>query len=219
MSDRVQIETHAVPDAAIILLHGLGADGHDFEPIVREMNLPESAAFRFVFPHAPSRPVTLNGGMSMPAWFDILGLDRSARADEAGIRQSVAYLQSLVEEQVSAGIERERIVLAGFSQGGAIALFAGLTSPLPLAGIMALSTYLPLQDEVAREHGGRVSALPILMVHGTQDPVLPLALGKDSSEFITGLGYDVQWHEYPMAHSVCIEEIVLMRDWLLARLA
>lgn len=219
MSDRVQIDTQPVPDAAVILLHGLGADGHDFEPIVREMNLPTSAAYRFVFPHAPSRPVTLNGGMSMPAWFDILGLDRSAQADEAGIRESAAFLMSLVEEQVKAGIERERIVLAGFSQGGAIALFAGLTSPQPLAGIIALSTYLPMHTALAREHGGRGASLPILMVHGAQDPVLPMTLGKESCSFIESLGYDVDWHEYPMAHSVCMEEIVLLREWLMKRLA
>ncbi|MEM7611010.1 MAG: carboxylesterase [Pseudomonadota bacterium] len=219
MTDRVVIETNASPDAAVILLHGLGADGHDFEPIVREMNLPADAAIRFVFPHAPSRPVTINGGMSMPAWFDILGLDRQAQADERGIRESAAYLMTLVQDQRDAGIAASRIFLAGFSQGGAIALFAGLRHAGPLGGIIALSTYLPMTDTVAREHASRQASLPILMVHGTQDPVLPIDLGRDSCQFMQALGYQVSWHEYPMPHSVCMEEIVLLRDWLMSRLS
>ncbi len=182
------------------------------------MNLPDSAAVRFVFPHAPSRPVTINGGMSMPAWFDILALDRQAKADEAGIRSSAAFLMDLVQQQIALGIEPQRIFLAGFSQGGAIALFAGLRHDGPLGGIIALSTYLPMTETVALEHASRQSSLPILMVHGSQDPVLPMQLGRSSCEFMQALGYQVQWQEYPMPHSVCMEEIVLMRDWLLARL-
>lgn len=218
MTERVIIETGASPDAAIILLHGLGADGHDFEPIVAELKLPETARWRFVFPHAPSRPVTINGGMSMPAWFDILGLDRTSQVDEAGIRESVAFLRGLIEEQEAAGIARERIVVAGFSQGGAIALFSSLTAPEPVAGVLALSTYLPLHEAVSREHAGHGERLPILMVHGEYDPVLPMAMAVDSRRFMASLGYAVQWQQYPMPHSVCLEEIALMREWLLERL-
>ncbi|MEL6868906.1 MAG: carboxylesterase [Pseudomonadota bacterium] len=217
MSSPVIIETAPNPDAAVILLHGLGADGHDFVPIVQQMQLPSTSAIRFVFPHAPQRPVTINGGMSMPAWFDILGLDRTAAADEAGIRESSALLSRLVDEQIEAGIPPQRIVVAGFSQGGAIALFTGLTRTQPLAGVLALSTYLPLQQVVVNEHAGRQSALPILMVHGTDDPVLPMALAQDARDFIQALGYDVRWQTYPMPHSVCMEEIDLIREWLLAR--
>ena len=218
MSEPVVIETGASPDAAIILLHGLGADGHDFEPIVAEFRLPGDAQWRFVFPHAPSRPVTINGGMSMPAWFDILGLDRGSQVDEAGIRESVAFLRGLIAEQEAAGIARERIVVAGFSQGGAIALFSSLTDQTPVAGVLALSTYLPLTDDAIREHVPHGDALPILMVHGEHDPVLPIGMAVASRDAIQQLGYPVQWQQYPMPHSVCLEEIALMRDWLLARL-
>lgn len=218
MSTPVIIETAPNPDAAVILLHGLGADGNDFVPIVQEMGLPQSVAVRFVFPHAPHRPVTINGGMAMPAWFDILGLDRTAAADEAGIRESSALLDSLIDAQIAAGIAPERIVIAGFSQGGAIALFTGLRRRGPLAGVLALSTYLPLQQVVTQEHAGQQAVLPILMVHGTQDPVLPIALAEDARDFMQALQYDIQWQTYPMPHSVCMEEIQLMREWLLARL-
>ncbi|MEO0574936.1 MAG: alpha/beta fold hydrolase [Pseudomonadota bacterium] len=218
MSTPVIIETAPNPDAAVILMHGLGADGHDFVPIVKEMSLPDTLAVRFVFPHAPHRPVTINGGMAMPAWFDILGLDRTTAADEAGIRESSALLSGLIDEQIAAGIAPERIVIAGFSQGGAIALFTGLTRKAPLAGVLALSTYLPLQQVVAEEHAARQSALPILMVHGTDDPVLPIALAEEARDFMQALNYEIQWQTYPMPHSVCMEEIVLMREWLLAQL-
>ena len=218
MRDPVTIETGPDPDAAIILLHGLGADGHDFEPIVAELKLPDDARWRFVFPHAPNRPVTINGGLSMPAWFDILGLDRASQVDEAGIRESVAFLRGLVAEQEAAGIERGRIVVAGFSQGGAVALFSSLTDARPAAGVLALSTYLPLHETVAREHADHGARLPILMVHGEYDPVLPMAMAVESRRFMESLGYAVQWQQYPMPHSVCLEEIALMREWLLARL-
>ena len=218
MPSPVIIETAPNPDAAVILFHGLGADGHDFEPIVAEMNLPDSAAIRFIFPHAEARPVTINGGMAMPAWFDILGLDRTATQDEEGIRASSTLMLSLAQEQIDQGIAAERIVLSGFSQGGAIALFTGLTTPLPIAGIMALSTYLPLQDTIAAEHAGRHD-LPIIMAHGEQDPVLPLSLADDSRRFIETLGYQVQWQTYPMPHSVCMQEIIALRAWLISRLA
>ncbi|MFK8052878.1 MAG: alpha/beta hydrolase [Woeseiaceae bacterium] len=217
MSNPVIIETAPNPDAAVILFHGLGADGHDFEPIVAEMNLPEHAAIRFIFPHAPTRPVTLNGGMAMPAWYDILGIDRSATQDEAGIRQSSDAMLALAQGQVDAGIAPERVVLAGFSQGGAVALFSALRTKMPIAGVLALSTYLPLHDVVADEHNN-TSDLPIFMAHGEQDPVLPIALATDSKVFMESLGYQVQWLTYPMPHSVCLEEINAMRAWLLSRL-
>ena len=214
----VEVSTGDNPVGSVIWLHGLGADGHDFEPIVAELKLPEDARWRFVFPHAPSRPVTINNGISMPAWFDILGLDRTSQVDEAGIRESAAFLRALVAEQEAAGVARERIVVAGFSQGGAVALFSSLTAAEPVAGVLALSTYLPLHEAVSREHAGHGEALPILMVHGEYDPVLPMAMAVDSRRFIESLGYAVQWQQYPMQHSVCLEEIALMRDWLLARL-
>ncbi|MEO0615892.1 MAG: alpha/beta fold hydrolase [Pseudomonadota bacterium] len=218
MPQPVVIETGASPDAAVILLHGLGADGHDFEPIVSEMRLPAGARWRFVFPHAPHQPVTINGGLSMPSWYDILGLDRNSQVDEAGIRESVEFLRGLIAEQQTAGIARERIVVAGFSQGGAVALFSSLTDETPVAGVLALSTYLPLSDTVAREHANHGDALPILMVHGEYDPVLPLPLASQSRDAIQAMGYTVRWQTYPMPHSVCAEEIELMREWLLERL-
>lgn len=217
MRDPVIIETAPNPDAAVILFHGLGADGHDFEPIVAEMNLPPSAAIRFIFPNAANRPVTINGGMPMPAWYDILSMDRNAEQDEVGIRDSSELMHELASSQIAAGIAPERIVLAGFSQGGAIALFTALRSQLPLAGVLALSTYLPLHDVVQLEH--QSLSLPILMAHGEQDPVLSLALAEDSRRFMASLGYKVQWQTYPMAHSVCLEEIRAIRAWLISKLA
>ncbi|MEO0363945.1 MAG: alpha/beta fold hydrolase [Pseudomonadota bacterium] len=219
MSDCVVIDSGPDPDATVILLHGLGADGHDFAPVVQELGLPAAVPVRFRFPHAPSRPVTINGGISMPAWFDILGLDRDAAPDEVGIRGSMAQLDRWVEEAVADGFARERIVVAGFSQGGAIALSYALRSQQPLAGVMALSTYLPLQQSLLEEHAGRHAALPIFMAHGTHDPVLPLALAVEAREFMRAAGYTVEWHEFPMPHSVCAEEIVAMRAWLVERLA
>ncbi|MEM9171073.1 MAG: carboxylesterase [Pseudomonadota bacterium] len=218
MKDPIVIESAPQPDAAVVLLHGLGADGHDFAPIVNELRLPESCRVRFVLPHAPVQPVTINGGVAMPAWFDILGVDRHAQQDEAGIRKSSAYLDELVDAQMAAGITPERIVMAGFSQGGAIALFTALRRSTPLAGVIGLSTYLPLQPQVVAEHAGLQSSLPVLLVHGTHDPVLPLALAEDACEFISALGYSVQYQTYPMAHQVCMEEITLLRAWLLSQL-
>jgi len=202
------------PQGSVIWLHGLGADGHDFEPIVPELRLPENLGLRFVFPHAPVRPVTLNGGMSMRAWFDILTLDRGGPQDEAGIRASAAMLDHLIARERERGVPANKIVVAGFSQGGAIALHAGLRSAEKLAGVMALSTYLPLrgsfQDEVT------TSDLPIFMAHGVLDPVLPMMLGRDSADLLIANGFNVEWHDYPMAHSVCAEEINDIRIWLLS---
>lgn len=218
-AESVVIETGEEPDASIIWLHGLGADGHDFEPIIPEMDLPEEAAFRFIFPHAPVRPVTLNGGTPMRAWFDIEALDRHARQDVAGIDASCDLMSELIERETERGIPGERIVAAGFSQGGAIALLTGLRHPRRLAGIMGLSTYLPLADRVENEARDANRDTPIFMAHGTQDPMLPPHLGEESRALLTRLGYRVDWHTYPMPHAVCPPEIQHIRKWLLRVLA
>jgi phospholipase/carboxylesterase len=210
--ESVEIETgRDEPQGSVIWLHGLGADGHDFEPIVPELRLPEELALRFVFPHAPMRPVTINGGIKMRAWFDILSLDRDGLADEAGVRESTATLEALIQREIERGIDASNIVIAGFSQGGAIAMHAALRSKQKLAGLMALSTYLPLASEL----GDDIVKLPIFMAHGTFDPVLPMALGRESADLLLAKGLDVEWHDYPMAHAVCAEEIEDIRRWLL----
>lgn len=200
--------------ASVIWLHGLGADGHDFVPIVPELGLP---AVRFVFPHAPVRPVTLNMGMPMRAWYDIKTLTAEGRADEEGIRASVALIGRYVAAERAAGIPSERIVLAGFSQGGAVALHAGLRHAEPLAGIMGLSTYLPLQATLAGELAEANRATPILMCHGIYDPVLPVQLGIMARGWLRELGYAVEWHEYPMQHQVCLPEIQVIAAFLRCR--
>ena len=215
----IVIATGPEPIGSVIWLHGLGADGHDFEPIVPELRLPADVPLRFVFPHAPVRPVTVNGGMSMRAWYDILSLDGEGRSDEAGVRESAAILLDLVDSEVAQGIDPARILLAGFSQGGAVALHAGLRYTTPLAGLMLLSTYLPVQRAFAAEVRDNAAAqprsVPIFMAHGTLDPMLPLALGKESAAMIEAAGYTVDWHEYPMAHGVCPAEITDIRSFLL----
>jgi phospholipase/carboxylesterase len=212
--DSVEIETGPAPGLTVIWLHGLGADGHDFEPIVPELGLRVSV--RFVFPHAPVRSVTINGGMAMRAWYDILGFDRRAREDDAGIRASATAVTELIDAQVERGMRTERIVLAGFSQGGAIALHTALREPRPLCGVLALSTYLPLAGKLAAERSEANARLPIFMAHGTADNVLPLALGETSQRALEAQGYVVDWHVYPMAHSVCVEEIGAIGAWLAA---
>lgn len=202
------------PLGSVIWLHGLGADGHDFEPIVPELRLPEALGLRFVFPHAPVRPVTLNGGMSMRAWFDILTLDRDGPADETGIRASASILDQLIAREQERGIATDKIVVAGFSQGGAIALYGGLRSTPKLAGIMALSTYLPIGSTFENE--AAASDIPIFMAHGVLDPVLPMTLGREAADRLIAHGFEIEWHDYPMAHSVCIEEINDIRTWLLS---
>jgi phospholipase/carboxylesterase len=211
----VEIEPRAPADACVVLLHGLGADGHDFESLVPELRLPEKPAIRWVFPHAPVRPVTLNGGYRMRAWYDILGLDRSAAQDESGIRESADTAHALIRRENERGVPSDRIVLAGFSQGGAVALFAGLRHPERLAGILALSTYLPLESSLAAEAHPASAAVPVFMAHGRFDNVVPLALGQGSRDFLAGRGYEVDWRTYPMAHSLCPEEIGDVRAWLL----
>lgn len=220
LPETVEIEPASKACGAVIWLHGLGADGHDFEPIVPELRLPGSMPLRFVFPHAPVRPVTLNGGMRMRAWYDIISLDRSGPQDEQGIRESSASLVKLVERERERGITSDRIVIAGFSQGGAIAMHGALRYAPKLAGLMSLSSWLPLADAFANEvidnPGSQSRDLPVIMAHGTFDPVLPIALGKESHAALQSAGYHVEWHEYPMAHAVCPEEIRDIRNWLLS---
>jgi phospholipase/carboxylesterase len=206
------------PHASVIWLHGLGADGHDFVPIVPELRLPPEPAVRFVFPHAPMRPVTINNGMRMRAWYDIVSLSAAGPPDETGIRSSAASVERWIAREVELGIAPRRIVLAGFSQGGAIALHAGLRHGARLAGILALSTYLPLHDRLSVEAAPANRDIPILMCHGREDPVLPMALGTMSRDWLRGLGYAVKWKDYRMQHQVSIEEIADISDWLQARL-
>jgi phospholipase/carboxylesterase len=212
--DAIEITTGEPPELAVIWLHGLGADGHDFEPIVPELGL--RIPVRFVFPHAPVRPVTINGGMAMRAWYDILGFDRRAAEDAAGIRASAAAVTELIDRELARGLSSERIVLAGFSQGGAIALQTALREARPLAGVLALSTYLPLAGTLAAERSAANSRLPIFMAHGTDDTVLPLTLAESSRRTLEALGYHVEWHAYPMPHTVCLEEISAIGAWLAA---
>ena len=204
--DAIELETGPAPKSAVIWLHGLGADGHDFEPIVPELGLPASLPVRFIFPNAPHRPVTINNGMRMPAWYDILQMGGGTE-DEAGIRESQAFVEGLVARETQRGIARNKIVLAGFSQGGAIVLQAGLRHQERLAGIMALSTYLPLSKMLEKEHAAANLALPIFMAHGKHDGMIPLDRAALSRDAMRALGYTVEWHEYPMQHSVCPEEI------------
>ena len=205
-------------DGSVIWLHGLGADGHDFEAIVPQLNLPADLNLRFIFPHAPVRPVTINGGMSMRAWYDILSLDRDGPVDEAGIRESAAMLVALIEREHERGVPYENIVVAGFSQGGAIASHCALRFSEKLAGLMALSTYLPLrstiQNEVADSATAQTKSLPIFMAHGTSDPMLPMHLGTSSRDAMEALGYSVKWFDYPMPHAVCPQEIADISAWL-----
>jgi phospholipase/carboxylesterase len=215
----VTLEPDSSANAAVIWLHGLGADGYDFVPIVDELRLPASLAVRFIFPHARARPVTINNGYVMRAWYDIKGINREAAEDEAGIRESAAIVNDSIAREADRGVTPNRIVLAGFSQGGAIALHAGLRHTGTLAGIMALSTYLPLSASVAREVSEANRATSILMCHGTQDGVVPIQLGEMSRDQLLALGYAIEWRAYPMQHSVCMEEVADISRWLQSRLA
>jgi phospholipase/carboxylesterase len=208
--ETVEVEPQASASASIVLMHGLGADGHDFEPVAAEIALP---GLRWVFPNAPLRPVTINGGYRMRAWYDIAGLDRRAPEDEAGIRESAAAVQALVERETKRGVAADRVVLAGFSQGGAIALHAGLRAPQRLGGVVALSTYLPLAVKLGEAHPAN-AAVSVFMAHGTWDDIVPHAMGVSSRDALRERGYDVDWHEYPVAHGVCAEEIGHLRGWL-----
>jgi len=219
MSDQlletIEIETGANPAACVIWMHGLGADGNDFVPVVQELDLP--LAVRFIFPHAPMQPVTINNGYVMRAWYDISIDDLeggSKRADEKGVRDSQAAIGKLIAREAERGIPFINIVLAGFSQGGAVALQTGLRYPQQLAGVMALSTYLPLADSLPQEAAPANSRTPIFMAHGAHDPVVPYAMGSKSKEFLEKMGYGIEWHDYPMQHSVCLEEIQDIGAWL-----
>lgn len=200
--------------ASVIWMHGLGADGSDFLPLVPELRLPDSVAPRFIFPNAPVRPVTINNGMSMRAWYDVFSRDARGREDAASIRASAGLVHGLIDGECAAGISSRRIVLAGFSQGGAIALQAGLRYPQPLAGILALSTYLPLAATLAAEATAANRAIPVLICHGQQDPILPLDLAHTSLATLQTLGCAPRLLEYPMQHSLCAAEVLDISQWL-----
>ena len=215
--DAIEIETGKNPGASVIWMHGLGADGNDFVPIVNELGLDSAPAVRFLFPHAPMRPVTINNGFVMRAWYDVTLGDlegHSRRADERGVRESQAQIDALIEREEKRGVAPERIVLAGFSQGGAVALQTGLRFPRKLAGVMALSTYLPLAESLPAEAAPANRQTPVFMAHGLYDPVIPIMMGAGSMTFLTGLGYAVEWRQYPMPHSVCADEIEDIGAWL-----
>jgi phospholipase/carboxylesterase len=210
----IELATGADPVATIIWLHGLGADGWDFVPVVRELPLPEGLALRFIFPHAPVQAVTINGGAEMRAWYDIKMNDISRLPDEAGIRESQAAVERLIAREASRGMDSSRIVLAGFSQGGAIALQVGLRHASRLGGIAALSTYLPLQESLDAEASSANRATPIFMAHGTEDPIVPIQLAELSRSELKRRGYDVEWHAWPMPHAVCADEIEAISAFL-----
>ncbi|MCA3211280.1 MAG: alpha/beta hydrolase [Betaproteobacteria bacterium] len=212
--DAIELQTRPDPDATVVVLHGLGADGYDFVPIVKELETLGVPPARFVFPHAPTMPVTLNGGYVMRAWYDILGTDLVRREDEAGLRSSQAAIEALLGREMARGIAPGRIVLAGFSQGGAVTLQVGLRQTEPLAGLVVLSSYLPLAAQAAAERHEGSRSVPIFMAHGTQDPVVPLARGTAARDQLQQLGYAVEWHEYPMPHSVCAEEVEAIAAFL-----
>lgn len=211
----VIIEPDTDHRASVIWLHGLGADGHDFELIVPEMRLPARLGTRFIFPHAPMRPVTINGGMPMRAWYDVKTQDLLREEDEGGIAESTGIINRFIAAEINLGIAAKKIILAGFSQGGAITLHCGLRYPQRLAGLIALSTYLPLPGRLAaEEQKTNGKAVPILMMHGEYDPVIPVQAGLQSRDFLNQSGYNVEWHSYPMQHSVCLEEIQYIGRWL-----
>ncbi|MCY1511067.1 Carboxylesterase 2 [compost metagenome] len=211
----IEIETAPNPTASVILMHGLGADGNDFVPIAGELDLSAVGPVRFVFPNAPVIPVTINGGYEMPAWYDIAVADLVAREDEAGLRRSQASIEALIANEKARGIPAHRIVVAGFSQGCAMALMTGLRHGERLAGIVGLSGYLPIAATTAAERHGANHDTPVFLAHGRQDPVVPLARAEQSRDALVALGHPVEWHEYAMAHSVCMEEIADLNRFLL----
>ncbi len=216
--DTLEIEPDGPATASVIWMHGLGADAHDFHGIPPQLGLPVDLHVRYVFPNAPQIPVTINQGMVMRAWYDVTWFDRRGE-DETRIRQSTASVGQLVAREIERGVSANRIVLAGFSQGGAMALFVGLRCPEALAGIMCLSGYLLLPDTLTAEAAPASRTVPIFLAHGTEDPVVPHALGRSSCDALVGAGYPVDWHEYPMAHQVCLEEVRDVGDWLTGVLA
>jgi len=217
--DGIEVSTGPQPTASIIVLHGLGADGNDFVPFAQELDLASVGPVRWVFPHAPTMPVTINGGYVMRAWYDILGMDIVQREDEAGLRRSIGLVNALIDNERARGIAADRIVLAGFSQGCAMTLLAGLRYPERLAGLIGMSGYLPLAATLAAERHVANHDVPIFLAHGRFDPVVPFARAAASRDVLTAQGYDVEWHEYPMEHSVCGEEVADLQRWLLRVLA
>lgn len=216
----IEIETAPNPAFSVIWMHGLGADGSDFVPVVPELGLPDTLAVRFIFPHAPAIPVTCNGGYVMPAWYDIYSLDDAGRkADAAGISQSREAVRALIARENARGVTTDHIVLAGFSQGGAIAYTTALTHPEALAGVIALSTYIPSTDLIEADATAANGATPVFAAHGTEDDIVPLALGTRARDYLAARGQPITWHTYRMPHSVCLEEIVDIGNWLRTHLA
>ena len=213
----LELNTGADPKGTIIWMHGLGADCWDFVSIVKELGLPADLPLRFIFPQAPSRPITINNGQIMPGWYDISMTELQRKPDEAGVRQSQAAIEELIAREIGRGVAANKIILAGFSQGGAIALQTGLRYREALGGIMALSTYLTLDDSLAAEATIANADIPIFMAHGTEDQLIPLALAQSSRTKMAARGYKIEWHEYPMPHSVCMEEIEEIGVWIQAR--
>ena len=214
----IERETGPEPRASIIVLHGLGADGNDFVPVARELDLAAIGPVRFVFPHAPTRPVTINGGHVMRAWYDVLGAELNRREDEPGLRASQALVEEVIAREKARGVPASRIVLAGFSQGCAMTFMTGLRHAERLAGLVGLSGYLPLAAQAAAERHAANRDVPVFMAHGRADPVIAIALARQSRDALIGLGHAVEWHEYAMPHSVCAEEIADLQRWLLATL-
>ncbi len=212
--ENIEIETAPNPEIAIVWLHGLGADGNDFVPIVRELDLAGLPGIRFVFPHANTMPVTINGGYVMRSWYDIVATDLVRREDEAGLRASQLQVEALIAREKARGIPASRIILAGFSQGCAMTLQTGLRHPEPLAGMMCLSGYLPLASVAGAERTEQSKSTPIFMAHGVQDPVVPFARAEDSRKVLESLGYQVEWHAYQMQHTLCLEEVQDIAKWI-----
>lgn len=212
--ETIEVESGPNPGVSVIWLHGLGADGNDFVPIVRELDLKDCPAIRFVFPHAPVMPVTINNGYMMRAWYDILTIDIAGREDEVGLRRSQTMVEHLISQEKARGIPANRIILAGFSQGCAMALQTGLRHPEKLAGLLCLSGYLPIHATLPNERHSANHDTPIFLAHGRSDPIIPLFTAEKSRDMLLSLGYDVEWHAYPMPHSVCEEEIADMSVWL-----
>ena len=221
MLETIELETGTNPTAAVIWMHGLGADGNDFVPIVNELKLDGAPAIRFIFPHAPMMPVTINNGNVMRAWYDVLPGDLTTgvkRVDEPGVRKSQAQVGELIEREAARGVAHENIILAGFSQGGAIALQTGLRYPKKLAGVMSLSSYLPCSDSFDAEASSANKATALFVAHGTEDPVVPYARGSSTRDLLQQSGYTVEWREYAMPHSVCLEEVRDIGAWLVRTL-
>ena len=213
----IQIDTQANPDCAIIWLHGLGASGHDFVPIVEELKLPDTIQVRFIFPHAPIQAVSLNNGIQMPAWYDVYGLDRNCKEDAGGIQKISKEIDGLINQEINNGIAASRIVLAGFSQGGALALYTGLSSPHRLAGLLGMSCYLPLRHELSSFAAMADRSLPILLAHGLYDDVVSIEFAQLACELLEQHNFQLHWLEYPCSHTVCTQEIIDIKNWLLER--